>query len=264
MNEAATYGAPALHGGVDLAEAAEAALTLADERGWNQVALRQVARRAGVPLAELYRHCPSKWRLLRAHARRVDALVAADQDPEDLQEPARDRLFEVLMRRFDVLQPHRAGIRSILECTLRDPAQAMGGAAQLRRSMRRMLEAAQLPTGGLQGELRLDGLCGLYLWALRTWVDDDTADLSRTMATLDGALRRIERPAAVLSGEARAGDVLRETLQESGLGRALERMLGAGPGPDAAAADGPVIDGEYREIHEPPRDPEAPGPAAAP
>ncbi|MBK1698928.1 TetR/AcrR family transcriptional regulator [Rhodovibrio salinarum] len=254
--------------GIDLSELAEHALTLADERGWNDVALRDVAKRAGLPLAQLYRQCPSKWALLRAHARHVDAQVAETLEPEDLQEPAKDRLFEVLMNRFDALGDHKPAVRSILECTLRDPAQAFGGYGQLRRSMTRMLQAADLSTAGVRGELRVNGLCGVYLLALRTWLDDDSADLSKTMAALDGYLRRIERPAEVLEGRERARDVVRDTVKDSPVGRGLSRMV-RGAGSDA---DGPVIEGEATEVPEtkgagtmgePPVDDPHPGPGSS-
>ena len=235
-------------GSIDLAELADHALTLADERGWNGVGLRDVAKQAGLSLAQLYRACPSKWALIRAYARRVDDEVAQSIEPEDLEEPAKDRLFEVLMNRFDALNDHKPAVRSILECTLRDPAQAFGGYGQLRRSMTRMLEAADISTAGLRGELRINGLSGVYLLALRTWLDDDSADLSKTMAALDGYLRRVERPAEVLEGRERARDVVRDAVKDSPVGRGLSRMVTGGDD----AAGGPVIEGEATEIPDPP------------
>ncbi|MBK1671208.1 hypothetical protein CKO28_24710 [Rhodovibrio sodomensis] len=234
---------------IDLAELAEHALAIADDRGWNGVALREVAKRAGLSLAALYRHCPSKWALIRAYARRIDDQVADSIEPEDLEEPARDRLFEVLMNRFDALGDHKPAIRSILDCTLRDPGQAFGGYTQLRRSMTRMLEAADISTSGVRGELRINGLGGVYLLALRTWLDDDSADLSKTMAALDGYLRRVERPAEVLEGRERARDVVRDAVKDSPVGRGLSRMVTAGGGDDAS---GPVIEGAATEVPDPP------------
>ena len=243
MAQAATRQA----GSIDLAALAEHALTLADERGWNDVALRDVAKRAGLSLAQLYRRCDGKWALIRAYARRIDDEVADSIEPEDLEEPAKDRLFEVLMNRFDALSDHKPAVRSILACTLRDPAQAFGGYGQLRRSMTRMLEAADISTAGLRGELRINGLSGVYLLALRTWLDDDSADLSKTMAALDGYLRRVERPAEVLEGRERARDVVRDAVKDSPVGRGLSRMVTGG----ADDPDGPVIEGEATEIPDP-------------
>ncbi len=55
-----------------------------------------------------------------------------------------------------------------------------------------MLEAARLSPEGLAGEVRVRGLVALYLATLRVWLRDESADMSKTMATLDGYLRRIE------------------------------------------------------------------------
>jgi len=178
----------------------EATLHLAAVQGWDQLALRDVARAAGVSLAQLHRAYPSKQHILRAYADGLDRAILDAQDPEDVGEPARDRLFEVLMQRFDKMQANREAVRAILHSYRRDPLLAVGGLCQLRRSMAAMLEAADISSAGLRGRLRRDGLCGLFLAVLRTWLTDDTTDMSRTMATLDSYLRRIEQPVGVVEG----------------------------------------------------------------
>jgi len=203
--------------GVDRDAVVAAALALATERGWEGISLRDIARRAGVALADLYAAYPGKPAILAALTEQVDETVleahaggaedepgtgqAAAGSPDDsAAEPARDRLFDVLMTRFDQLQPHRAALQRILPTYRSDPALALGGLCQLRTSMRRMLEAAGLDSHGLRGELRLAVLCTVYLATLRVWLHDESTDMARTMATLDGYLRRLERPAAMLEG----------------------------------------------------------------
>lgn len=179
----------------------DAAMRLTAERGWDNVSLRDIAKAAGVPLAALYARFPGKTRILEAFTERVDTAVLSEHDPEDTRgEPARDRLFDVLMQRFDHLQPYRTAIRSILESYQRAPSQALGGLRRLRRSMTWMLDCADLTAGGVRGEMRVAGLCGIYLATLRTWVDDESTDMATTMATLDGYLRRLERPIAMIEG----------------------------------------------------------------
>lgn len=186
--------------GIDTDRVIDAAMELAAQKGWEQVSLLDIAQKAGVPLSRLYGRFPGKQEVLAAFSHRVDEAVLAEQAGEDLEEPARDRLFDILMLRFDHLQPHREAIRSILDAYRRDPLLALGGLRQLHRSMRWMLEAANLSSSGLRGELRVEALCAIYAATLRTWLEDDSADMAKTMASLDGLLRRIERPAAVLEG----------------------------------------------------------------
>ncbi len=56
-----------------------------------------------------------------------------------------------------------------------------------------MLEAAGLSAAGLRGVVRAETLVGVWLYALRAWKDDESADLSGTMAAMDKALDQAER-----------------------------------------------------------------------
>ncbi len=170
----------------------DAALALAAERPWREISLREIAEASGLPFAEAYRHCPSKQSLLGAFLRRIDAAVLAEGPVSEAEGSARDRLFDVLMRRFDALQPYRKALASILLDQPRDPVSALAGLAGLQRSMGWMLETAGLDAGGLRGQVRTQGLTLIYLATLRTWLRDDSLDLAKTMAALDGYLRRVE------------------------------------------------------------------------
>lgn len=171
----------------------DTALALAAERGWSGLSLAEIAAEAKLPLSKVYPHFASKQEILAAFSRRIDAAVLAEElDADDLEESARDRLFDVMMRRFDALQPHKAALANILYDGLRNPLDGLAGAPQLARSLRWMLEAAGIGTGGVKGALRVKGLAAIYLATLRVWLRDDSPDLAKTMATLDGHLRRAE------------------------------------------------------------------------
>ena len=173
-------------------ETLDAALRLAATRSWADIALAEIAEEAGLKLSEIYAIYPTKGAILAAFSRRIDGLVLTE-DMEGLEDsPARDRLFDVMMRRFDELEPYRDAVGNILADLWSDPVSALGGLPQLSRSMGWMLEAASVPTEGWRGLLRVQGLVGIYLATLRVWLRDDSADKSKTMAQLVAYLRRIE------------------------------------------------------------------------
>lgn len=176
-----------------------AAFQLAGERGWAQVSVAAAARAASLPLHEARARFPAKAVILLKFGRMADQAALADAPAEG---PVRDRLFDLLMRRFDALQAHRAGVLALMRSLPGDPPTALLLALATRRSMRWMLEAADVSTHGVRGELRVRGLCGLWLWTVRTWERDESADLSTTMAALDTALQRAERAAGWLGGSA--------------------------------------------------------------
>ncbi|WP_246337651.1 TetR/AcrR family transcriptional regulator [Azospirillum oleiclasticum] len=179
---------------------AEAAMRLAAERGWRRTGPVEVAKAAGVPLAAVYRHFPDRADLLGAVSTVADEAVLADGDAdgagaginEMAGETARDRLFDVMMRRFDALLPFRDGLAVAVRDLRREPFTALAFARRYRRSMAWMLRAARIEADSPAGALRAAALGALHARVFRVWLTDDTADLARTMAALDGELRKAE------------------------------------------------------------------------
>lgn len=165
-------------------------MRLAAERPWSEIPLADIAAASGTTLIELYRVFPSKPAILAALARQADAAVLGQ--PVDLGDLPRDRLFDALMRRFDALRPSRPALKRIAGELGRLRLDALPALAALPRSMAWMLEAAGIPASGLRGALRARVLGFAYLSTFRTFLEDDSADLARTMAALDRALRRAE------------------------------------------------------------------------
>jgi AcrR family transcriptional regulator len=174
--------------------ALDAFLGLVAEKGFAAVALRDVAEAAGVSMADLYRVYPDKVSLVAAFMARLDAeVLAGTPTRNDPEETARDRLFDVMMRRYDALRPHRAALGAIRRAGTRDPLLALSMGPALRRSMAAMLEAASVPSDGLGGALRQNGLLAIHYAVSRVFGRDETADLSKTMAALDSRLKMAER-----------------------------------------------------------------------
>ncbi len=169
----------------------DAALVLARKRAWRDVRLSDIADQAGVSLAQVYAVFPSKAAIVGGLMKRIDGQVL-DGGAIDATEPARDRLFEVLMRRFDALAPHKAAVAAILGGLGAEPLAALAQVPRVLCSMAWMLEAARVPADGLIGLLRIKGLALVHANALRVWLADDTPDMARTMAAVDQGLRRAE------------------------------------------------------------------------
>jgi AcrR family transcriptional regulator len=177
----------------------DAFLLLIGEKGYGAVTLREVAQRAGLGFAELYALFPDKASLVSSFMARVDAeVMAGTSSATDPEETARDRLFDVMMRRYDALKPYRAALRAVRQAMMGDPFLALGLGAAVRRSMVCMLEAASLAADGLRGAARQTGLMAIHYAVLGAFDRDDTVDLSKTMAALDRRLKTAEKWAEAL------------------------------------------------------------------
>jgi AcrR family transcriptional regulator len=122
----------------------DALMELIAERLWEDVTISDVCARADVSLADFRDAFPSKGAVLAGLSRRLDRIVL-DATTNDLaDEPPKERLFDVLMRRLDAMAPYKAGLESVAGWAKRDPLGALALNQMAMNSMRFMLEAAGL------------------------------------------------------------------------------------------------------------------------
>jgi AcrR family transcriptional regulator len=185
--------APAAPAGDIRPRIVEALMALAAERNFEDITISDIAGRAGVRLSE-FRDCfPSKGAVLGAFSRKIDKIVLDGGSDALAGEPAKERLFDVLMRRLDALAPYRAGIEGILEWARREPLAAAALNRETVNSLRFMLEAAGIDTEGSVGAVKLQGLAFAWTRILGVWLRDTEPGLSETMAALDRELTRGEK-----------------------------------------------------------------------
>jgi AcrR family transcriptional regulator len=168
-------------------------MALLGDQPIEQIGFGEIAARAGVSLSELRTLFGSKLAILAAALKEIDRQVLGGIDADMAQEPPRERLFDVLMRRIDALAPHKAAVRSLIRSAGRNPGLALALNGFAVRSQQWMLTAADISAAGPRGMVRAQGLALLFASVLRTWLRDEDPGLARTMSALDRALARGQR-----------------------------------------------------------------------
>jgi len=187
--------------------AVRAALELAKERDWGDISLIDIAQAANLSLADLRREFSCKTDILRAFQSEVDAEVLAKARSAGEARSPRDRLFDVVMTRFEVMQPYKPALRRIASYLCCRPGEAATLLCASLASQYWMLAGAGAKLDGPAGALRVAGLTALYGKVFQVWLDDPSPSLDKTMAALDQRLARGER---VMSGiETACADVCR-------------------------------------------------------
>jgi hypothetical protein len=177
-----------------------AAFGLGAEAGWRKVSPAAAAVRAGLDLAQARARFGACGGILRKFGALADEYALTGALAEG---SVRDRLFDTLLRRFDFLQLHRAGVVALLKFLPADPGLAVCLAHATVESMGWLLEAAGVSSTGLRGEMRKRGLALVWGYGVRAWVRDESADLAATMAAVDQALTQADALAARFSGAPR-------------------------------------------------------------
>ncbi len=191
-----TLAAP--RGTSDRDKAVDALMALLAEQSFEQIGLAEVAGRAGLKLSALRSEFGSTLAIVGAHIKDIDRAVLAGGTADMAEEPARERLFDVLMRRLEALAPYKTAVRSLLRSARRNPGLALALNAMAVRSQSWMLEAAGIGASGPKGALRAQGAALMFARVLSVWFDDDEPGLDRTMAALGRGLASAERWAGFL------------------------------------------------------------------
>ena len=164
----------------------EATLDLAAQQSWNDLTHKSIAAAAKVPLAIVIRHFASNEDILTGIIRHFDDLVSQSIGQMDYNDSLHNRLFEVMMARFDVLQHYRLAILNIMAAARRTPTLARIILMAQWHSMSKMLGLSGISE---QQPWTVGGLLSLYGLVLYSWRRDETADMAKTMAALDRYLR---------------------------------------------------------------------------
>ncbi len=176
----------------DLLEAAFALIASAGWAGWSP---RALAAATGCELVEIYQAFPTPAALARRLGERLDRAMLAIP-PDELEGLShRERLFELLMRRFDAMAPFKPGLRRLTGEARGEPELLLASLCTLDRMAGWLIELAALPYRGLEARLARRVLMLAYARLFAVWLADDTPDLATTMAELDKRLDQLERAA---------------------------------------------------------------------
>lgn len=163
-------------------------MKLLSEQGYRSITYVQIAEAADVGLDTLRASYDSKLDILAAFARSIDQKVLSDYDSEMEGEPARERLFDVLMTRLDYLEPHKSALRHLRAAVQETPSFGLEMQRLSARSMEWMLAAAGIELSGLR-KFGVTNALSVGFWrVLKVWLEEEDAGQPKTMAALDQML----------------------------------------------------------------------------
>jgi len=210
----------------------KAALALAEERGWNAIGLPDIAGRAGITMADLRKEFGAKTAIIDAFRRAVDYQVLEKTATTTMGEAPRDRLFDVLMTRFELLLPYRPSLRRIAKDLRARPAELTSLVGPALNTQYWMLQAAGISAEGAAGLPRVAALMSIHTQIFLVWLEDDDPAMARTMAALDRRLRRAEQMAERANTLCDTGRRIMSAFSQRRSGGS-EPSPGAGPAGDA-------------------------------
>jgi AcrR family transcriptional regulator len=169
----------------------DAAIALAGRDGWARVRMMHLSTHFGVPLAQIHDRFRDMDDIADAWFTRASKTLAVPTKRGFAKKPAKDRLFEVIMRWLNALAAERQVSAQIIRQKLypSHPHHWMPMVFSLSRLVHLILDAAMIDSHGRQRQADELGGSMLVLATLWVWAGDDTPGQERTQAFL---ARRLE------------------------------------------------------------------------
>jgi len=181
---------------------ARGVLAIAGERNWREVTIFDIAAAAKVEVAALAGLSPADASdIVDDH---FDREAAKGVTAIDATQGLRDRLFDLAMRRFEALEPHRFAVIALDR--VQDGLGQTLAFARAGRTARWLLTLAGESVEGVDGAAKVQGLAVVLTRAHAAWKNDTDGDFVKTMAALDKGLRDAETWAGRLGLKTRAKD----------------------------------------------------------
>ena len=167
-----------------------AALELAAEKSWSQITLAEIAAKAGLTLQDFH-GAGGREEIVEAMDGYFDRAMSADGVPEDSS--GRERLFDVIMKRFEAMEPYRPGLRELMKFREASFSHVVRLPVHRHASAAWALASAGLDDdSGAPASLKRIVIAFVIASTERAWRREKSADFALTMAALDKGLRHAE------------------------------------------------------------------------
>ena len=175
------------------AELIKYSFDLIEKEGWSSFSFNKLSKSLNTELNIVKDLLKSKKQLLIIFSEYIDEEVMKNVDINDLKDNSvRDNLFELLMLRFEKLQPFKTSLRILLNDLKSKPGDLKKIYKKIINSLDFYMEISNSKKNFIFDLIKLNSIFLIYSLTFKTWINDESKDMSITMAELDKWLSKAE------------------------------------------------------------------------
>ena len=166
---------------------------LINDIGWEEFSLEKLSTKEKIPINDLKVFFKCKNSIVDKFSRMIDKNIESKLRIEDFKDSSKkDILFELIMMRFDEMESFKGSLLKILDVSKNKPLLISIITKNVMNTMDFFLELSNSYNNYAFDILKKNFLFIIYSISFKTWLSDDTEDLSKTMAELDKLLSTAE------------------------------------------------------------------------
>jgi hypothetical protein len=166
---------------------------LINDIGWEKFSLEKLSTKEKIPINDLKVFFKCKNSIVDKFSRMIDKKIESKLRIDDFKDSSKkDILFELIMMRFDEMEGYKGSLVKILDVSKNKPLLISIITKNVMNTMDFFLELSNSYNNYAFDFLKKNFLFFIYSITFKTWLSDDTDDLSKTMAELDKLLSTAE------------------------------------------------------------------------
>ena len=166
---------------------------LINDIGWDKFSLEKLSTKENIPVEDLKDLFKCKYSIVDKFSRMVDKNIESKLKIEDFKDSSKkDILFELIMMRFDEMEEFKGSLAKILDASRNKPLLISIITKNVMNTMDFFLELSNSYNNYAFDVLKKNFLFLIYSITFKTWLSDNTEELSKTMAELDRLLSTAE------------------------------------------------------------------------
>ena len=166
---------------------------LINDIGWEEFSLEKLSTKEKIPINDLKVFFKCKNSIVDKFSRMIDKKIESKLRIDDFKDSSKkDILFELIMMRFDEMESFKGSLVKILDVSKNKPLLISIITKNVMNTMDFFLELSNSYNNYAFDFLKKNFLFFIYSITFKTWLSDETKDLSKTMAELDKLLSTAE------------------------------------------------------------------------
>ena len=162
--------------------------------GWTKFSLLQFSKTQKISIKDLKIFFRNKDHILERFSKMIDFKVESNIDIEEMKSTSKkDNLFELIMLRLEVMQTYKVALRNILSSAKEQPIILKKLSKNIINSLDFYLELSLYYDDTPFDFLKKNAIFIVYSLTFRVWLNDESDDLSKTMAELDKFLSMADK-----------------------------------------------------------------------
>ena len=164
------------------------------KEGWEKFSLSNLSKQENITQKDLKFFFKTKNEVIDKFSIMIDSIVESKIDLDDFKiSSKKDNLFELIMLRLEEMRDYKNPLIKIIDSAKKKPLLFSRISKNIMNTLDFYLELTSCYENNPIDFLRKNTLFLIYTYTFKTWIKDETDDLSATMAELDRLLTISEK-----------------------------------------------------------------------